>query len=823
MKKLFLSIALMFLCVFGLFACGEPSAELQAAADFLDGLYLKNGEVQKTPDDYTVVNKTVGNGVAFDITWSIEIISGNKEDVTVLKGDTSTTIVINETSEVEAKYYLVAVISQGNDSIEKKYEKVKEAYQAMTWEDVEAAEEGAVINAKGVITGIVGTDKLNIYFENEQGGYYIYSYTPTDENKSKIVVGATIDVSGVKDVYNGLVEFTSSTVKVLDEELKTVTPKDITAVVTAAPNNKDASLTKLVSQYVTIKGVEMIDITDKYLNFKLGDVASYVYISSSSNMVTADEIVALKDKVVKGRTATITGMVALYSGQFYIIPNTVDSITLDALPELSDAEKVADAKAKALDLAAEKVVSNLKLFTTTDYEGVTVAWVSSNEELIKADGTLVASPAEDTEVKLTATITAGAVTETVEVTVTVAAVKKMSIAEVNTLFGEEKVVYIEGKVVATYNKGKGSFIADETGVVYLYTKLPEGIALGDSVKLIAKTTVWENSGKEYTRQLNTISIEKLSKEVKVLGATKANLSELVDKYGSDTTGYIMTADEKAAAISSKYYGKLYEFTGYVVEHKFGTYTNYGLSLTEDGATFVLYQYQNDLQEEFKALLGKKVTIVAPMYGYSAQYGWRIGTYLTAVEATAETNTLPTAKNSVAEVKLAAKDTEIEVIGQVCGINEGNGFYVMDTTGAVYVYGKDAVATVKVGDIVKVTGKAGFYKGPQIASPVVEKISEGTFAGQPEVLTVEEFLALDPSDLTTFGKFITVKGTPVASGDYVNLKVAENKTANMYLSAELKTALGALAGKNVEVTAFLYQQSGSYPFNLVVTSYKEVAE
>ena len=213
-----------------------------------------------------------------------------------------------------------------------------------------------------------------------------------------------------------------------------------------------------------------------------------------------------------------------------------------------------------------------------------------------------------------------------------------------------------------------------------------------------------------------------------------------------------------------------------------------------------------------------------MYGYASQYGWCIGTFLSIKEATEESTTLPTAKNSVAEVKLAAKDTEIEVIGQVCGINEGNGFYVMDATGAVYVYGKDALATVKVGDIVKVTGKAGFYKGPQIASPVVEKISEGTFAGQPEVLTVEEFLALDPSDLTTFGKFITVKGTPVVNDKgYVNLQVAEEKIANMYLNADQKTALGALAGKNVEVTAFLYQQSGSYPFNLVVTSYKEVAE
>ena len=823
MKKLFLSIALMFLCVFGLFACGEPSAELQAAADFLDGMYLKNGEVQKTPDDYDVVNKTIGNGVAFDITWSIEIISGNKEDVTVVKGDTKTTIVVNEVSEVEAKYYLVAVITDGKQSIEKKYEKVKEAYQAMTWEDVEAAETGAVINAKGVITGIVGTDKLNIYFENEQGGYYIYGYAPTDENKAKIVVGATIDVSGVKDVYNGLVEFTSSTVKVLDEELKTVTPKDVTALVTAAANNKDASLTRLVSQYVTIKGVEMIDITDKYLNFKLGAVSSYVYISSSSNMVTNDEIAALKEKVVKGRTATITGMVALYSGQFYIIPNTVDSITLDALPELSDAEKIADAKAKVLALAEDKVIDDLKLFTATDYEGVSVAWTSSNEELIKADGTLVVSPAVDTEVKLTAVITAGAASETVEVTVTVAAVKKMSIAAVNALFGEENIVYVEGKIVASYNNGKGSFIADETGVAYLYTKLPEGIAVGDSVKLIAKTTVWENNGKEYTRQLTTISIEKLEKEVKVLGATKAELSELVDKFGSDTTGYIMTADEKAAAISSKYYGKLYEFTGYVVPHTFGTYTNYGLSLTEDGATFVLYQYQNDLQNEFKAYEGKKVTIVAPMYGYSSQYGWRIGTFLSIKEAVEESTTLPTAKNSVAEVKLAAADTEVEVIGQIGAIYDGNGFYVVDATGAVYVYLKADTSAYKVGDVVKVTGKAGFYKGPQIASPTVEKLSEGTFDAKAEVLTLEEFLALDPSDLTVFGKFVTVKGSPVVSGNYVNLKVSADKTANMYMSADQKTALGALAGKQVEVTAFLYQQSGSYPFNLLVVSYKEIAE
>lgn len=829
MKKLFLSIALMFLCVFGLFACGEPSAELQAAADFLDGMYLKNGEVQKTPDDYDVVNKTIGNGVVFDITWSIEIISGNKEDVTVVKGDTKTTIVVNETSEVEAKYYLVAVITDGKDSIEKKYEKVKEAYvpvAEMSWEDYAAAEKGAKVMGKGVITAVAPQgEKLNFFMQNEQGGYYVYNYAPTDATKDKIVLGATVIATGEKDLYSGLAEIKNAVVEVCEDAIKTVAAKDVTAVYTAASSATDANLLKLEGQYVTIKGVEMVDVSSdgKYLNFKIGAVKSYLYISSSFNFVDTDTCNALKDKVVKGRTATLTGLVTQYNGTVTLYPNSIDSITLDALPELSDAEKVADAKAKVLDLVDGKVYDDLKLFTTTDYEGVSVVWTSSNEELIKADGTLVTSPVADTEVKLTAVITAGAASETVEITVTVAAVKKMSIAAVNALFGEETIVYIEGKIIAGYNGGKGNFIADETGVVYLYTKLPEGIAVGDSVKLIAKTSVYENSGKEYTRQLNTITIEKLEKEVKVLGATKAELSEVVDKFGSDTTNNIITADEKAAAISSKYYGKLYEFTGYVVTHQFGTYTNYGLSLTEDGTTFVFYHYRSDLQEEFKAYAGKKVTIVAPMYGYASQYGWCIGTFLSIKEATEESTTLPTAKNSVAEVKLAAKDTEIEVIGQIGAIYEGNGFYVVDATGAVYVYLNADTSAYKVGDVVKVTGKAGFYKGPQIASPTVEKLSEGTFAGVAEVLTLEEFLALDPSDLTTFGKLVTIKGSPVVSGKYVNLKVSEDKTANMYLNADQKTALEALAGKQLEVTAFLYQQSGSYPFNLVVVSYKEIAE
>ena len=45
MKKIFLSIALLFVCAFGLVACGNKvSEELEAASKYLDGMYL-SGEV----------------------------------------------------------------------------------------------------------------------------------------------------------------------------------------------------------------------------------------------------------------------------------------------------------------------------------------------------------------------------------------------------------------------------------------------------------------------------------------------------------------------------------------------------------------------------------------------------------------------------------------------------------------------------------------------------------------------------------------------------------------------------------------------------------
>ena len=46
-----------------------------------------------------------------------------------------------------------------------------------------------------------------------------------------------------------------------------------------------------------------------------------------------------------------------------------------------------------------------------------------------------------------------------------------------------------------------------------------------------------------------------------------------------------------------------------------------------------YQHTSFLQDELKALDGKLVELVCPVYGYSGLYGWRLGTAISYQEVT----------------------------------------------------------------------------------------------------------------------------------------------------------------------------------------------
>ena len=741
-----------------------------------------------------------------------ELPEGN-DDVKVVAGDTKTTIDVNEKASETVSYVLVATITAPDkNTADLKFNLTLPKYALMSWDEYMSAEVNASVVVSGLLTGKVWANATaaNVYLEDEDGGYYVYAYSCDQAGFDALTVGATYEVSGLKDVYYGTAEIKNAAFTKLSDEVKEVAPVDVTEIWNAATDNKDTLLANLLGRFVSITGVEMTNITNdgKYINFKRAtdDLTSYIYISSSSNFVTADEIAQLNEKCIKGRLADVYGYVALYNSAFYLIPASADSITLQALPELTDAEKVAAAVLQVKELDGTTVATALQL-PKPDYESVTFAWVSSDTTLLGNDGVVVSYPLEAKEVTMTVTVASGDVSEEVVLTLTVPALAKTNIADLDWSDSESTFI-IEGKVIAK-DKYTDFYVADSTGVVYVYSKLPEGISVGDYVKCVGTLTVYGLSRNQVTKEFMNPTITKLDTEVEVLSPVQVDLADLCTLLYSDSID-----DEGALALKSRYQGLLYEITGYVRVKTSGSFTNvYIATENSDDAPCLIYNYTNDADDiaAVQALEGKLVTLIAPIHDYSVSYnGWRIGPHINTLAEQQEVPTLAAAQNTCLELYSLANDTEVEVLGTVLHVYAGNGFVLQDETAAIYVYDKNA-PTFNLGDVVRVSGKRGFYNGvaevTNSTSYKVEKI-QPNFALTPQEMTLEEFLALDGEDASNFGIAIKMEGTLVV-GSYINLKISDSGPTNLYLSSQEKEAVLAMIPEGVtefpvEATFITYQ-------------------
>ena len=810
-KTKVLALVLIALLTFGFFACkntseptkqktgSEPTAapeyDLTGAVSYLKNMY-QNLEGKETPADFDVTSQVLIKGNKFTVEWSIKLPEGST-DVVVKSGETTTTIDVNEKAEDKVEYTLTAKITAPDkNSAEISFKLTLPKYNMMSWDEYMAAEKGASIVISGVVTGKVWANatSANVYMQDEDGGYYVYGYACDQANFDAIKVGAEYEVSGIKDVYYGTAEIKDA-VLTLVKEGTAPAAKDITAIWEAAPATNDPSLSNLLAQYVTIKNVEMVNITNdgKYINFKRADgMTTYVYISSSSNFVTAEEIAQLNEKCIAGRMADITGFVSLYNGAAYIIPDTVDSITLLALPEKTAEEKVADAVELVNALKGTIVETDLEL-PKSAYDDVEITYQSDDTSLLSDDGKIVSYPMEATEVNLLASISCGEVSEDVTINLTVAALSKTNIADLDWSDADSTVI-IEGKIISAA-KNKDAFVADETGVCYVYTKLPEEFAVGDSVRVIGKLTVYGVSKNQVTKELVASSFIKLEEEAKILDPVKVDIADLAKPLYSTSVD-----DEGALAMISRYQGLLYEITGYVRVKQSGSYTNvYIASENSDEAPCVMYHYSNSADDiaAVQALDGKLVTFVAPMFDYALSYGgWRIGPRMGDVTEVTEAPAL-TAKNTCLELYSLEDNAEVEVVGTVLHMYAGNGFILNDGTAGIYVYDKSA-PIFQAGDVVRVSGVRGNYNGvAEVTSPKsfkLEKIQEGYEIPATEI-TLDAFLALDGTDPANFGVAFRMDGTLVV-GSYINLKTGEDETTNLYFSADEKELFLALLPEGV---------------------------
>lgn len=436
MKKIISIILLLTLCL-GLFAgCGETPTEpsttvpaptepavnnLPNAKALLFNKYKpasKDGVTTKAAA-FEVINSVLVAGESYPVEWSVEVTTGAKDAVKVVPGsDGHVKVEVPEKPAEAVEFTLTATIkdTKGNsESVSFKY--IVPKFRVNTFAEYVAAKGGDNVVTEGVISGIIakslGASNNCIYFQDADGGYYAYNLAQDPITDLNLVVGMTIRVSGVKDVYNGTHEIKDVAVEIVSTEKADVVATDYTERYQNAADLKVEELVYQQAMLVTIKGVEITgqEASNGYYKFKLGELESYIRISGSTCPLTADEKAALiaAHSEHTGWIANVTGVICVYNGAFYLTPVSVDAFEYIGLPEKSDAEKV------------EYEMGNLSFPTTVSkdteielpvagvtYDQVAITWAVEGEGAAIVDGKLVLTNGEEEQiVTVTATLTSG--------------------------------------------------------------------------------------------------------------------------------------------------------------------------------------------------------------------------------------------------------------------------------------------------------------------------------------------------------------------------------------------------------------------------------
>ena len=145
--------------------------------------------------------------------------------------------------------------------------------KVMTYEEYAAAEleTAVVIEAYVQATQSWWDNKITVYAQDENGGYFIYNMACSEEDSAKLVAGTKIRVSGHKSVWSGLVEIMDATFEIVEGSW-VATAEDVTALL----GTED--LIKHQNKFVAFKG-----LTVEAIEYKTGEPGDDIYVTFSKD------------------------------------------------------------------------------------------------------------------------------------------------------------------------------------------------------------------------------------------------------------------------------------------------------------------------------------------------------------------------------------------------------------------------------------------------------------------------------------------------------------------------------------------------------------
>ena len=519
------------------------------------------------------------------------------------------------------------------------------------------------------------------------------------------------------------------------------------------------------------------------------------------------------DSPITDQTETKTLYLGTYKSYKTFSASTIDNaknedtclaklVTLVNKNELSAEKKVEREKA-ALEasLTFNGAVEHTLVSAPGTFADVTITWaVKEGTATIENNVLKIAAPESEADITLTATITCGAVTDTLDVAVKVFAIPELiTYAQANEIASTlgatdstKKEYYLTGTVVEIVKADYGNlYIADAEGNTFYvygtysqdgkrYDAMKDAPQVGDFVKLQSKIATYKSS----PQLSNAVVIECTTPDAipdyaKAVIAARAIKVEDVTEAGNVTLP--TTADGGVTIAWASNNTAIAAVNGGTVTYTLPTGAAVKVTLTATiscGSFSKVYTFEVTVNPaEIPSLTLAAANTLGASKEHSTYTEEKYKVSGTVIEAKTSTNNGKTYVNS----------------------------YIADENGDIlYIYGTytDAEATqaatdLKVGDVVTVVGSLGQYNSaPQMKNGTVTACTTpATVADYAQAIIVARALKLASTTIATAGD-VTV---PVADTTYTGVTIAWASSNTAVAAVNGATITYTLPAENTEVT------------------------
>ena len=339
---------------------------------------------------------------------------------------------------------------------------------------------------------------------------------------------------------------------------------------------------------------------------------------------------------------------------------------------------------------------------------------------------------------------------------------------------------IYGEVVSVVDSVTGELIISDGEVEFLVKNITSGVVpeVSDKVVLSGNLRVVD----ETPQMVNATVLEKVENEEE--NPIKPSIKDLYDCITIEEALELAKNAGEAGTTESYYvYGIIKE----VSNSLYGAMT----IVDETGELYIYGTYSKDGETRYDAMeerpvKGDEVVLYGKLKTYKDEQEMDRGYIQAYHHEDVEIDTSEYKEMSIASAREAKKEEKVLLSGVVAQITYAfgqvpSGFYLVDNTGSIYVYGKEITGNVKVGNTVTIVGTKTYYV---LADEQENAIKHG-YTGCCQIENAQ--LVENDKGNTEFDKS-WIEETTVK--EIMNTSVTENITTSIYkVNALVKKAIG----------------------------------